>query len=37
MADQCKSIGVIVREILFLHQAAHHPTDLYNQLWRASS
>lgn len=35
MPDQCKSIGTIVRELAFLHQAADYPNDLYNQLWRA--
>ena len=34
MKDQCKSISVVVREILFLHKAADYMTDLYNQIWR---
>lgn len=34
MNDQCKSIGIVVKELLFLHEAADHQTDLYNQLWR---
>jgi predicted nuclease of predicted toxin-antitoxin system len=37
MPDQCKSIGLIVREILFLHEAADYKIDLYNQLWRVKS
>ena len=35
MSDQCKSISVVVREILFLHDAADYHADLYNQIWRA--
>jgi predicted nuclease of predicted toxin-antitoxin system len=35
MADQCKSISIVVREILFLWEAADYQTDLYNQIWRA--
>ncbi len=35
MKDQCQSIGIVVREILFLHEAADYPKDLYNQIWRA--
>lgn len=35
MKDQCQSIGLIVREIIFLHEAADYETDLYNQIWRA--
>lgn len=34
MPDQCKSIGLIVREILFLNEVANYEADLYNQLWR---
>lgn len=34
MNDQCKSISIIVRELLFLHEAADQQSDLYNQLWR---
>jgi predicted nuclease of predicted toxin-antitoxin system len=37
MTDQCKSISVVVRELLFLHDAADYQTDLYNQLWRVHS
>jgi predicted nuclease of predicted toxin-antitoxin system len=36
MFDQCQDIGLIVREILFLHEAADYETDLYNQIWRTS-
>jgi len=36
MTDQCKSIGIVVRELLFLNEAADYETDLYNQIWRAS-
>ena len=32
--EDCKRIGVIVREILFLHEAADYDTDLYNRIWR---
>ena len=35
MKDQCQSISVVVRELLFLHEAADYETDLYNQVWRA--
>jgi predicted nuclease of predicted toxin-antitoxin system len=35
MSEGCKDIGTIVREILFLHEAANYETDLYNQIWRA--
>jgi predicted nuclease of predicted toxin-antitoxin system len=35
MLDQCQSISVIVRESLFLWEAADYMTDLYNQIWRA--
>lgn len=35
MKDQCQSISLIVRELLFLHEAADYETDLYNQIWRA--
>jgi len=35
MADQCKSISIVVREIIFLHEAADYKADLYNQVWRA--
>jgi hypothetical protein len=37
MFDQCKSVGLIVREIYFLHEAADYQTDLYNQVWRAKT
>jgi len=37
MYDQCKSISIVVRELLFLHEAAEYQTDLYNQLWRVHS
>lgn len=37
MPEQCKAIGLIVREILLLHEAADYETDLYNQLWRVKS
>jgi len=37
MPDQCKSIGVIVGEIYFLHEAADYLTDLYNQVWMAKT
>lgn len=37
MDDQCKSISIVVKEILFLHEVADHQTDLYNQLWRVHS
>lgn len=30
MKDQCQSISIVVREILFLHEAADYATDLYN-------
>ncbi len=35
MNDQCQSISIVVREILFLWEAANYETDLYNQIWRA--
>ena len=35
MLDQCQSISVVVKEILFLHEAADYQQDLYNQIWRA--
>ena len=35
MEDQCQSIGVIVREIMFLHEAAVYEIDLFNRVWRA--
>jgi len=35
MVDQCQSISIVVREIMFLHEAADYETDLYNQVWRA--
>jgi hypothetical protein len=35
MEDQCQSIGIVVKEILFLDEAAVYETDLYNQIWRA--
>ena len=35
MKDQCQSISIVVRELLFLHEAADYETDLYNQVWRA--
>ncbi len=37
MEDQCKSIGKVVEELLFLFEAADYEADLYNQLWRATS
>ncbi len=37
MKDQCPSISIVVRELLFLHEAADYQTDLYNQVWRAQS
>lgn len=35
MKDQCQSISIVFREIMFLHEAADYHVDLYNQLWRA--
>ncbi len=35
MKDQCQSISAVVREILFLYEAAIYETDLYNRVWRA--
>jgi predicted nuclease of predicted toxin-antitoxin system len=35
MVDQCKSVSIIVREVLFLHEAADYGVDLYNHVWRA--
>jgi hypothetical protein len=35
MSKHCKSIGLIVKEILFLVEIADYQKDLYNQLWRA--
>ncbi len=35
MLDQCQSISIVVKEILFLHEAADYQQDLYNQIWRA--
>lgn len=35
--DECKSIGVVVRELLFLFEAADYPDDLYNDFWRRQS
>ncbi len=35
MKDQCQSISIIVREILFLAEAADYAKDVYNQVWRA--
>lgn len=35
MKDQCQSISIVVKEILFLHEAAEYPQDLYNKIWRA--
>lgn len=32
--DDCKSISVIVNELLFLFEAADYEKDLYNQFWR---
>jgi hypothetical protein len=32
--EKCKSIGLIVREILFLHEASVYEDDLYNRVWR---
>jgi hypothetical protein len=37
MPDQCKSIGLIVRELFFLHEAADYAQDPYNQVWRVKS
>jgi predicted nuclease of predicted toxin-antitoxin system len=37
MFDQCQSVGLIVREILFLSEAADTPHDLQNQIWRVTS
>jgi predicted nuclease of predicted toxin-antitoxin system len=34
MNESCKEIGLIVKEVLFLCQAANYQTDLYNQIWR---
>ncbi len=34
MDPKCKSIGTIVNEILFLHEAADYRIDLYNKVWR---
>lgn len=33
--DICKSIGSIVKVLLFLFEAADYPDDLYNDFWRA--
>lgn len=35
MLDQCQSISIVVKEILFLHEAADYEQDLFNQIWRA--
>lgn len=35
MKDQCQSISLVVKEILFLHEAADYQADLYNRIWRA--
>ncbi len=35
MLDQCQSISIVVKEILFLHSAADYQQDLHNQIWRA--
>jgi len=37
MPDQCKSISLLVKEILFLHETADYELDLYNQVWRVQS
>ena len=37
MNVQCQSISIIVKEILFLHEAANYQEDLYNQFWRVKS
>jgi len=37
MRDQCKNVGLIVREINLLHSVADQITDLNNQLWRVES
>lgn len=37
MKDQCQSISIVVHEVMFLHEAADYQTDLYNQIWRAST
>ncbi len=34
--DQCKSMSVIINELLFLAETAAYEQDLYNQFWRAS-
>ncbi|KAB2866973.1 MAG: hypothetical protein F9K46_01270 [Anaerolineae bacterium] len=33
-ADDCKSISIIISELLFLFEAADYEADLYNQFWR---
>lgn len=33
MEDQCKSISIVVNELLFLHEAAVYETDLHNDIW----
>ncbi|KAB2863297.1 MAG: hypothetical protein F9K46_06035 [Anaerolineae bacterium] len=35
--DQCKSVSIIVNELLFLYEAANYEVDLYNQFWSAKS
>lgn len=35
MKDQCQSISIVVREIMFLYEAGDYRADLYNQVWRA--
>jgi len=35
MGEKCKSIGFIVKTLLFLYEAAVYETDLYNRIWRA--
>lgn len=37
MKDQCKSVSVIVRVVLFLHEVSTADTDLVNVLWRPTS
>lgn len=37
MKDQCKSVSVVVRELLFLVEASTADTDLVNVLWRPTT
>jgi hypothetical protein len=34
MEDECQSISIVVKQILFLHEVTDDPKDLYNQVWR---